>query len=375
MVPPVLEHSFTGRPFTVGIEEELMICDAETLGLTQGIEQILDALPSELPGMVKPELMQSVLEIATQPCTTIADAGAQLRELRRIVREVAAGLGMAIGAAGTHPSGLYEDQLIVERERYKELAAELGWIAEQELIFGTHIHVGIDDPEKAVYVADGMRGFLPLLLGMSSNSPLWRGRVTGMMSSRTPIFRAFPRVGIPPYYGSWEIYSHRVELMMRGGAIPDYTYLWWDVRPHPNFGTVELRVLDQQTRVEHTIGFAALGVALVHRLAAEYDDGVPSREHPWELIDDNKVRAAVVGIEGKLIDFDRGVEVPGGEMALGVIDELREHAQELGCAEELAGLTDLVENGTGARRQLNWLEGHREIGGMMREIVAATDPG
>jgi carboxylate-amine ligase len=375
MVPPVLEHSFTGRPFTVGIEEELMICDAETLGLTQGIEQILDALPSELPGMVKPELMQSVLEIATQPCTTIADAGAQLRELRRIVREVAAGLGMAIGAAGTHPSGLYEDQLIVERERYKELAAELGWIAEQELIFGTHIHVGIDDPEKAVYVADGMRGFLPLLLGMSSNSPLWRGRVTGMMSSRTPIFRAFPRVGIPPYYGSWEIYSHRVELMMRGGAIPDYTYLWWDVRPHPNFGTVELRVLDQQTRVEHTIGFAALAVALVHRLAAEYDDGVPSREHPWELIDDNKVRAAVVGIEGKLIDFDRGVEVPGGEMALGVIDELREHAQELGCADELDGLADLVENGTGARRQLNWLEGHREIGGMMREIVTATDPG
>jgi carboxylate-amine ligase len=375
MVPPVLAHSFTGRPFTVGIEEELMICDAETLGLTQGIEQILDALPSELPGMVKPELLQSVLEIATQPCTTIGDAGAQLRELRRIVREVAGGLGMAIGAAGTHPSGLYEDQLIVERERYKKLAAELGWIAEQELIFGTHVHVGIDDPEKAVYVADGMRGFLPLLLGMSSNSPLWRGRVTGMMSSRTPIFRAFPRVGIPPYYGSWEIYSHRVELMMRGGAIPDYTYLWWDVRPHPNFGTVELRVLDQQTRVEHTIGFAALAVALVHRLATEYDDGVPNREHPWELIDDNKVRASVVGIEGKLIDFDRGVEVPGGEMALGVIDELREHAEELGCAAELAGLADLVENGTGARRQLNWLEGHGGIDGLMQEVVTATDPG
>ena len=119
-----------------------------------------------------------------------------------------------------------------------------------------------------------------------------------MMSSRTPIFRAFPRVGVPPYYGSWEIYSHRVELMMRGGAIHDYTYLWWDVRPHPNLGTVELRVFDQQTRVEHTIGFAALAQSLAHRLAARYDDGVPSVEHPWELIDDNKVRAALVGIEG-----------------------------------------------------------------------------
>jgi glutamate---cysteine ligase / carboxylate-amine ligase len=166
--------------------------------------------------------------------------------------------------------------------RYKQLAAELSWIAEQELIFGTHVHIGIDDAEKAIYVADGMRGYLPLLLGMSSNSPLWRGRKTGMMSSRTPVFRAFPRVGIPPYYGTWGIYSHRVEQMMRGGAIPDYTYLWWDVRPHPNLGTVEVRVFDQQTRVEMTIGFAALVQALAHRLTTEYDDGVPSIEHPQE---------------------------------------------------------------------------------------------
>lgn len=370
----MLAHNFSGTPFTLGIEEELMICDAETLELTQGIERILAALPEELPGMVKPELMQSVLEIATEPCGSVGEAGGQLAHLRRVVREVAGGLGMAIGAAGTHPSGLYEDQLIVDRERYKELVAELGWIAEQELIFGTHVHVGIDDPEKAIYVADGMRGFLPLLLGMSSNSPLWRGKVTGMMSSRTPVFRAFPRVGIPPYYGNWRIYSHRVELMMRGGAIPDYTFLWWDVRPHPNFGTVELRVFDQQTRIEHTLGFAALGLALAHRLATEFDDGVPSREHPQELIDDNKVRASVVGIEGELIDFDRGVEVPGREMALGVIDELREHAEELGCESELAGLRDLVEHGTGARRQLNWLEGHKEIGGLMREIIDASAP-
>jgi carboxylate-amine ligase len=370
----VLEHNFTGTPFTVGIEEELMICDGETLELAQGIERILDAVPAEIPGMVKPELMQSVLEIATEPCATVSDAGEQLAELRRVVRRVAGELGLAIGAAGTHPAALYEDQLIVDRDRYKELAAELGWIAEQELIFGTHVHVGIDDPEKAIYVADGMRGYLPLLLGMSSNSPLWRGRVTGMMSSRTPVFRAFPRVGIPPYYGSWEIYSHRVEQMMRGGAIPDYTYLWWDVRPHPNFGTVELRVFDQQTRIEHTIAFAALGQALAHRLAADYDEGTPSREHPQELIDDNKVRAALVGIEGKLIDFDHGLEVAGGQMATGVIDDLREHAQELGCDQELAGLSDLVENGTGARRQLDWLSGHGEISGLMREVVAATDP-
>ncbi|MGE5746878.1 MAG: YbdK family carboxylate-amine ligase [Solirubrobacterales bacterium] len=370
----MLDHNFDGTPFTLGIEEELMICDAESLELAQAIEVILGDLPEDLPGEVKPELMQSVLEVATRPCTGVAEAGEELRRLRRVVREVAERNGLAIGAAGTHPAALYEDQLIVDRPRYRELAAELSWIAEQELIFGTHVHVGIDDAEKAIYVADGMRGYLPLLLGMSSNSPLWRGRATGMMSSRTPVFRAFPRVGIPPYYGSWGIYSHRVEQMMRGGAIPNYTYLWWDVRPHPDFGTVELRVFDQQTRVEHTIGFAALGQALAHRLAADYDQGVPSIEHPQELIDDNKVRAALVGIEGKLIDFDHGLEVPGAKMALGVIDELREHAQDLGCEDELSSLGDLVENGTGARRQLNWLSDHGEIGGLLEEIVAATDP-
>jgi carboxylate-amine ligase len=374
MVPPVLEHEFKGPSFTVGVEEELMICDAETLDLAQGIEQILAALPGELPGKVKPELMQSVLEIATEPCADVAEAQGQLTTMRQVVRDVAGGLGMAIGAAGTHPSALYEDQLIVDRPRYRELAEELGWIAQRELIFGTHIHVGIDDAEKAIYVADGMRGYLPLLLGMSSNSPLWRGRQTGMMSSRTPVFRSFPRVGVPPYYGNWQIYSHRVEQMMRGGAIPDYTYLWWDVRPHPNFGTVELRVFDQQTRLEHTVGFAALAQSLVHALAERYEDGVPSREHPSELIDDNKVRAAMVGIEGKLIDFDRGVEVDAREMTLGVIEDLRPHARELGCEQELLSLHDLCENGTGARKQIDWLAAHGGVDGLMREIVAASAP-
>ena len=374
MVPGVLDHKFGGTPFTLGIEEELMICDAESLELAQAIEVILRDLPEDLPGEVKPELMQSVLEVATLPCKDITEAADQLRQLRRCVREVAARNGLAIGAAGTHPSAHYEDQLIVDHPRYKELAAELRWIAEQELIFGTHVHVGIDDAEKAIYVADGMRGYMPLLLGMSSNSPLWQGKTTGLMSSRTPVFRAFPRVGIPPYYGTWEIYSHRVEQMMRGGAIEDYTYLWWDVRPHPNLGTVELRVFDQQTRVEHTIGFAAFAQALARRLALEYEDAVPSIEYPHELIDDNKVRAAVVGIEGELIDFDQGLEVPAEEMTLGVIEELRESARELGCEDELAHLNDLVENGTGARRQLNWLQDHGEIGGLMTEIVAATDP-
>ena len=370
----MLEHNFGGTSFTVGIEEELMICDAETLELTQAIETILGDLPEGIRGYVKPELMQSVLEVATLPCGDVPEAGEQLRALRRCVREVADRNGLAIGAAGTHPSARYEDQLIVDQPRYRELAAELKWIAEQELIFGAHVHIGVDAAEKAIYVADAMRGYLPLLLGMSSNSPLWQGRTTGMMSSRTPVFRAFPRVGIPPYYGSWETYANRVEQMMKGGAIEDYTYLWWDVRPHPNLGTVELRVFDQQTKVELTLGFAAFAQALTHRLVGLYEEGVPSVDYPLELIDDNKVRAALVGIEGELIDFDQGLEVPGEEMTLGLIEDLRDDARALGCEDELATLTDLVESGTGARRQLNWLQEHGDVGGLMREIVAATDP-
>jgi carboxylate-amine ligase len=376
MYPAVLDHNFDGGDlFTLGIEEELMICDGETLELSQSIGAILEALPDDVPGHVKPELMQSVLEIATLPCQNLVEAADQLRALRTQVRATAGELGLEIGAAGTHPSAFYAEQEIVPEERYQQLAAELGWIAQRELIFGTHVHVGIDDAEKAIYVADGMRGWLPLLLGMSSNSPLWQGRVTGMMSSRTPVFRAFPRVGIPPYYGSWEIYSHRVEKMMNAGAIPDYTYLWWDVRPHPNLGTVELRVFDQQTRVEHTIGFAALAVALAHRLSTRYDEGVPSVEHPWELIDDNKVRAALVGIEGKLIEFSRGEELEAADMARGVIEDLCEDARELGCEQELKGLSDLIERGSGARRQLDWLAKHDgDISGLMREILDASAP-
>ncbi len=225
-----------------------MLIDAESLDLAQEIEAILDAVPDDMPGQVKPELMQSVLEVATEPCPDLRVVADQLRALRLEVAAIAKDLGLLVAAAGTHPFARWEDQLIVDRPRYEELAEELGYIARQELIFGTHVHIAIEGADKAIYVADGVRRYLPLLLALSSNSPFWRGDHTGMMSARTPVFRAFPRVGIPPHYGTWEIYSRRVELMMASGAIDDYTYLWWDVRPHPNLGTVETRVFDQQTR-------------------------------------------------------------------------------------------------------------------------------
>jgi glutamate---cysteine ligase / carboxylate-amine ligase len=368
----MLDHSFNGPPFTIGIEEELMLLDPGDLSLAQGIEGILEAVPPALDGQVKPELMQSVLEIATKPCQTVGEAGDELRKLRRTVAAIAEEQGMGVAASGTHPFARWEDQKIVKRRRYEELIGELGFIARQELIFGTHVHVAIDGPDRAIYVADGIRLFLPLLLALSANSPFWRGHLTGMMSARTPVFRAFPRAGIPPHYGTWETYSSRVEQMMRGGAIGDYTYLWWDVRPHPNLGTVETRIFDQQTTLDHTIALAALTISLAHRMCAAYDAEDPLGEYPSELIDDNKVRAALRGMDGTLIDFFRGEQLPAERMASALVEELTADAAQLGCSAELELLDDLLGRQTGAHRQLRHWERHRDLSALVEEMIADT---
>lgn len=362
----MLEHAFNGPPFTIGIEEELMILDADTLELEQGVEQLLEAVPPDYEGQVKPELMASVLEIATTPCGGVDEAGRQLAELRGMVDGLARERGMVMGAAGTHPTGRWEDQRIVDRPRYRDLVDRLGYLARRELIFGTHVHVAIEGADKAIYVADGIRRYLPLLLALSTNSPFWRGHATGMMSSRVPVFRAFPREGIPPHYGTWEIYSHRVETMVRSGAIDDYTYLWWDVRAHPRLGTVETRVSDQQTGLASTMALAALVASLARRLSTLYDEEEPLVEYPSELIDDNKVRAALRGMEGELVDFRAGHHVPAPELAKRLLEELAGDALALGCADTFEVVWRILREGTGARRQLAaWEADHQH-----RDVIA-----
>ena len=365
----MLEHNFAGPAFTIGIEEELMLLEERGLGLAQGIETVLQSVPQELEGQVKPELMQSVLEIATTPCPDVRTAGEQLRTLRHAVTEITESHGMRLAAAATHPFALFEDQEISDRPRYHELVAELGYIARRELIFGTHVHVGIEGADRAIYVADGIRRYLPLLLALSANSPFWRGSATGLMSTRTVIFRSFPRQGIPPHYGTWEIFSNRIELMMRAGAIEDYTYLWFDVRPHPNLGTVETRVFDQMTRVEHTISMAALVASIAHRMCALYDAEEPLIEYPTELLDDNKVRAAIRGVDGKLVDFRRGKQATAPEMAHKLLELVADHAEELGCRPELEGIADLLQSGTGAHRQLELYERTGDMHALVAEIA------
>src|SRR3954464_13884211 len=284
-----MEHAFTGPSYTLGIEEELMIVDEETLDLSNSIERLLADL-ADVPtdGEVKPELMEGVCEIATTPVKNTVEAGAQLRALRRTVNQVAQQSGLAIGSAGTHPFALWEDQRVVARPRYRDLISGLQFVARQELIFGIHVHVGVDDPDKAIHVTNGMRVHAPLLLALSANSPFWRGDNTGLESTRTPVFRAFPRVGIPPRYEDFADWARRIQFMVESKVIGDYTYLWYDVRPHPSFGTVEIRVMDSQTRVEQTLALAALVQAMVKELCEHFESGEELSRYPYEMLDENK---------------------------------------------------------------------------------------
>jgi carboxylate-amine ligase len=367
-----VEHSFTGPPYTIGVEEELMIVDAETLDLSNSIEALLKGIPQDLAGEVKPELLESVCEIATTPCENTREAGEQLRQLRRATQETAAREGLAIGSAGTHPFAMWEDARVVARPRYRELIAGLQFIARQELIFGVHVHVAVDDPDKAIHVANGMRVHVPLLLALSANSPFWRADATGLQSTRTPIFRAFPRVGIPPRYDNWHDFEKRIEYMKQTKVIEDYTYLWYDVRPHPNFGTVEVRVMDSQTRVEHTLGLAALVQALVKELGEHFDAGKKLGRFPYEMLDENKFLAARHGLEGELVDLPKATRVPTKQLAQRVLKRVREHAEELGSADDLDCVQDILDRGNGGARQLVVYEANHDLREVMAEIVDKT---
>ncbi len=348
-----------------------MILDAGTFELVNAIEALLEPAPL---GEIKPELMESVLEISTDPCAGVTEAGAQLRALRSQVVDTAAAKQLSIGSAGTHPFAMWEDQRIVARPRYRDLISALRFVARQELIFGMHVHVGIDDPDKAIHVANGMRVHMPVLLGLSANSPFWRADSTGMASTRTPIFRAFPRVGIPPTYGDWEDYERRIEFMITAGVIEDYTYLWHDVRPHPRFGTVEVRVMDSQTHVEHSLGLAALVQALVRELAEHFDAGKRLSDYPFEMLDENKWLAARHGLEGELVDLPSSERVPTRALARRLIERMRDHCADLGSLSELEAVQDLLVRGNGAARQVVVYEANHDLREVMAEIVAATHP-
>jgi glutamate---cysteine ligase / carboxylate-amine ligase len=366
-----MDHRFDGPRYTVGIEEELMILDASSLDLVSAIESMLEGTPPPA-GLIQPELLESVLEIATPPCADISSAATELTALRTLVHGRAESHGLAIGSAGTHPFARWEDQRVVGDDRYRGLVSSLGFVARQELVFGMHVHIGMADPEETIHVANGLREYVPLLIALAANSPLWRGELTGLMSSRVPIFRAFPRVGLPPAFHGWEDFERRVEFMTAGGLIEDYTYLWYDVRPHPRLGTIEIRAMDSQTRVEHTIALSALVQTLVKQLVEQFEPGQQVVEHPWEVLDENRWLAARHGLEAQLVDFDSGQRLGVRALTRSLIERLSEHAHELGCSEQLAGIEDLLEHGNGAHRQRMVYEANHDLHELMAEIVATT---
>jgi carboxylate-amine ligase len=367
-----MDAKFSGPSYTLGVEEELMILDGETFALANEIDAITEAHAGKGDGEVKPELLQSVLEIATPVSKDLEEVGRHVRRLRREVSEAAATKGLAIGSAGTHPTALWEEQRVSADPRYRELIAALKFIARQEIIFGLHVHVGIDDAEKAIHVANGMRVHVPVLLALSANSPYWRSDATGLASTRMPIFRAFPRVGIPPHYEDWADYENRIGFMVDAGVMSDETYLWYDVRPHPRFGTVEVRAMDAQTHVEHTLALTALIQAMVKELAEHYEAGKQLGAYPYEMLDENKWLAARHGLEGELVDLPERRMVPTKELARRLYDRLHEHAQDLGGAAEFEGIADLLEKGTGASRQRVVYEANHDWAELLNEIVAAT---
>jgi len=339
-----VEHAF-GRtaPFTVGIEEEFQLLSAESHELVPRFEEVANAAAD---GRVRRELMTSVLEAATGIHTTVGEAMAEVREIRALLRDAAAARGALIASAGTHPFSRWEHQEITDKPRYQGVVDELRWVAEQVAIFGLHVHVAVASPEAAIAVVTSLRTHVPELLALSANSPFWQARETGLASTRSKVFEAMPRSGLPPALGSFGEFTELVARGTASGFFDDYTYLWWDVRPHPKLGTVELRAFDAQTRVESVAALAALGQSL----AATYADR-PLEPQPRSLIAENKWRAARYGLDAELVDLASGRTRSARDAVRELAETAAAAADRLACSDELAGIEALLERGSGADEQ------------------------
>ncbi|CAN5837392.1 carboxylate-amine ligase [soil metagenome] len=373
----VLDHAF-GRsdPYTLGVEEEYQLLDGESLDLVQHIETMLDAVSvHELEDRINPELMQSVIEIATPVCRTVGDVSRELLKLRRYVTEVAHSKGLRVGSAGTHPFSLFERQRITAKDRYRALIDQMQYIARRELIFGMHVHVAVDDPEKAIKVVNGLLPQLGPLLALSASSPFWRGEPTGLASSRQMVFSAFPRSGPPPRFRDYADYAEVVGQLEKSGCIADYTSIWWDIRLHPRLGTVEIRICDAATRVEDAVAIAAYCQSLVKHLSEQYDAGDEIPSYHRILTTENKWLAARYGLEAPVMDLGSGRRnrIPVARLVRRTLAEVAPHARELGCERELEGVRDILSRGSSADRQLRIYNTNRDIVEVAREIADATE--
>ncbi|HET6682482.1 MAG TPA: carboxylate-amine ligase, partial [Gaiella sp.] len=373
----VLDHAFgQSEPYTLGVEEEYMLLDGESFDLVQHIDTVLAAISGhELETNINAELMQSVLEIATPVCATAGDVMRELSTLRNYVRDVGRDHGLRVGSAGTHPFSLFERQRITAKDRYHALIDQLQYVARRELIFGMHVHVAVDDPDKAIQIVNGLLPHLAPLLALSASSPFWRGEPTGLASSRQIVFSAFPRSGPPPRFRDYADYAAVVGQLERTGCIADYTHIWWDIRPHPKWGTIEVRICDAVTRVEDAVAIAAYCQALVKLLSERYDAGEQIPSHHRILTSENKWLAARYGLDAPVMDLATGrrIRIPLKKLVRRTLRELEPHARELGAERELEGIEAILDRGNSAEAQLRVFNANRDIVEVVRGIADATE--
>jgi carboxylate-amine ligase len=357
--------------YTLGVEEELHIVDAATGALVPKIDEIMARLPEDLAELISYELFQSVLETKTPVCKNAAEAAGHLRELRGRVGSWAAACGASLASAGTHPFSRYQDQKVTDQERYKKVIRTLRWVAQREVIFGQHVHVSVPGPEEAILAHNRLSEYAPFLLALSTNSPFWQGMDTGFESSRVKIFETFPRAGLPPAFPDYEAFEGYVDLMVDAGAMDDYTFCWWDVRPHPRIGTIELRILDSQTRIEAAIALTALTQCLVHRMLEEDTSNEPYNR---ALAEENRWRASRHGMDAVFYNAADDKSTSARDTARNLVEELKPHAQDLNCEDELENILEIVEGGTDSQRQRQVYEESGDFLDVVAHLIEGTRP-
>jgi carboxylate-amine ligase len=339
------------RP-TLGVELEMALVDEQTMALSSSIQQVLSRVPEELRASVKPELMQCYLEINTDICNTVDDAATDLREKIRVVQTICDDLGLRLYWTGTHPFSRWQDQKHTPDERYAKLMNILQDVGRQLVTFGLHVHVGVDSGDKAVMICDRIMRYLPALLAVSGNSPWWNNRVSGLHSHRSKIMEGLPTAGLPSLMRNWSEYVWLVNHLIETGFINSIRDIWWDVRPHHNFGTVEVRVCDMPGRLDDAMAIAALVHCLVFALSEDIDQGAYQHDcHPM-MVRQNKWRAARYGLDAELIDTVTHQKVPARLVLTNMVERLRDTAKQLRCEAHLDRFLELVGQPTWAGRQL-----------------------
>jgi carboxylate-amine ligase len=334
----------------VGLEEEVMLLDPDTWTLAQRADRLLAVLGDDLVDSCSAETHEAALELTTGPHATVGGAVAELGRLRERLSRDARAIGLATAAAGVHPGAMAEDPRVSPAGRYQVVQRTMRGIARREPTFALHVHIGVADPESAIRLLNRLRAHLPLLLALSASSPLWRGRATGLASNRTILFQAFPRTGLPRRFEDYEDWVGTVDLLLRSGAIPEPTFLWWDVRPQPRFGTVEVRIMDAQPRLEATAGLCALVQALAR---LELEEGYAPRElvHAEEALAENRFLAARDGVAAELIDPVCALRIPVADLLADILTAAAPHADALGAADELGAVPALVAAPEAARQE------------------------